>query len=86
MLSLDVHLRRGSFERRVSIKDDARIIALDGRSGVGKTTVLHAIAGLLRPLSGRIEISDRCESFGRRNPARRAGPRVALTTCIAAVG
>ncbi len=60
MLSLDVHLRRGSFERRVSIKDDARIIALDGRSGVGKTTVLHAIAGLLRPLSGRIEISDRC--------------------------
>jgi molybdate transport system ATP-binding protein len=56
MLSLDVQLRRGAFERRVRIEDDARVIALSGHSGAGKTSVLHAIAGLVKPLSGHIEI------------------------------
>ncbi|MGH8060599.1 MAG: ATP-binding cassette domain-containing protein [Pseudoxanthomonas sp.] len=56
MLSLDVQLRRGAFERRVRIEDAARVIALSGHSGAGKTSVLHAIAGLVKPLSGHIEI------------------------------
>lgn len=59
MLSLDVQLRRGAFERRVRIEDEARVIALSGRSGAGKTSVLHAIAGLVKPLSGHIEIDGR---------------------------
>ena len=59
MLSLDLQLRRGSFERRVRIEDDARVIALSGHSGAGKTSVLHAIAGLVTPMSGRIRIDGR---------------------------
>lgn len=60
MLHLDVHLRRGAFERHVRIVDDSRVIALSGHSGAGKTSVLHAIAGLLRPSAGRIEIDGVC--------------------------
>lgn len=56
MLSLDLRLRRGSFQREVRIEDDARVIALSGHSGAGKTSVLHAIAGLVKPLAGHIEI------------------------------
>jgi len=59
MLSLDLQLRRGSFERHVRIEDAARVIALSGHSGAGKTSVLHAIAGLVRPRAGHIEIDGR---------------------------
>jgi molybdate transport system ATP-binding protein len=60
MFSLDVRLRRGAFERHVRIEDDARVIALSGHSGAGKTSVLHAIAGLVTPLSGHIAIDGHC--------------------------
>ena len=53
---IDVSLRRGSFERRVAIESDARVLALVGASGSGKTSLLHAVAGLVRPVRGRIEI------------------------------
>ena len=56
MLTLDIELQRGTFRRRIRIEDDARVIALSGHSGAGKTSVLHAIAGLVKPLSGHIEI------------------------------
>ncbi len=56
MLTLDIELRRGAFRRHVRIQDDARVIALSGHSGAGKPSVLHAIAGLVKPLSGHIEI------------------------------
>lgn len=59
MLSLDLRLRRGSFERHVRIEDAARVVALSGHSGAGKTSVLHAIAGLVKPLAGHIEIDGR---------------------------
>ena len=60
MLRLDIELRRGHFHRHVRIDDDARVIALVGRSGAGKTSVLNAIAGLVTPVAGRIEIDGRC--------------------------
>ena len=59
MLDIDIHLRRGRFERSVRIVEDARVLALTGPSGAGKTSVLYAIAGLLRPQSGRIAIDGR---------------------------
>lgn len=59
MLSLDLQLQRGSFQRRVRIDEPARVIALSGPSGAGKTSVLLAIAGLVRPLSGHIELDGR---------------------------
>ena len=33
MLELDIELRRGTFQRHVRIKDDARVIALDPATG-----------------------------------------------------
>lgn len=59
MFAIDIDLRRGAFERHVRIDDAARVIALAGRSGAGKTSVLHAIAGLVTPRSGRIAIGER---------------------------
>lgn len=59
MFDIDIELQRGGFARRVRIDDRARVIALAGRSGAGKTSVLHAIAGLVQPRSGRIAIGDR---------------------------
>lgn len=59
MFAIDIELRRGDFARHVRIDDAARVIALAGRSGAGKTSVLHAIAGLLKPRSGRIAIGER---------------------------
>jgi len=57
---IDVELRRGGFTRSFAIRSEQRVIAVVGDSGAGKTSLLHAIAGLLRPLRGRIEIAGRC--------------------------
>ncbi|WDS37537.1 molybdenum ABC transporter ATP-binding protein [Pseudoxanthomonas sp.] len=59
MLELDVQLQRGGFNRSVRIASDARVLALTGPSGAGKTSVLNAISGLLRPQSGRITVDGR---------------------------
>jgi molybdate transport system ATP-binding protein len=59
MLRMQVELRRGHFHKQVAIQSDARVLALTGPSGAGKTTVLNAIAGLVTPLAGRIEIDGR---------------------------
>ena len=59
MLDTDTRLRRGQFERHVRIAEEARVLALTGPSGAGKTSVLSAIAGLVRPQAGRIAIDAR---------------------------
>jgi molybdate transport system ATP-binding protein len=59
MLVIDVLLERGAFNRRVHLREDARVVALTGHSGAGKTSVLNAIAGLLTPKHGRIEVDGR---------------------------
>lgn len=59
MLSLDFELRRGDYQRHVQVEETARVVALVGPSGAGKTSVLNAIAGLVRPQSGRIAIDGR---------------------------
>lgn len=59
MLLVDVLLEHGAFRRRVHLREDARIVALTGHSGAGKTSVLNAIAGLSTPAHGRIEIGRR---------------------------
>ncbi len=56
-LSVDITHRLGGFELRVVFETPGGITALFGRSGTGKTTVVNAVAGLLRPDAGRIEVS-----------------------------
>ncbi|WP_225205267.1 ATP-binding cassette domain-containing protein [Novosphingobium huizhouense] len=55
-LEVDIAVLRG--ERRIAACFTARggITALLGPSGAGKTSVIEAIAGLLRPVEGRIEL------------------------------
>lgn len=57
----DVRLSHRVGTRRIELdmQSSARITALVGRSGTGKSTVLNCIAGLLRPDSGHISIDGR---------------------------
>lgn len=59
VFELDLRLRRGSFACAVELHSAARVVALVGRSGSGKSSVLHAVAGLLRPSRGRIVVGGR---------------------------
>ena len=59
-ITLDFVLRQGAFSLEVRERLEARVVALFGPSGAGKTTVRESIAGLRRPDEGVIEIgSDR---------------------------
>jgi molybdate transport system ATP-binding protein len=59
VIAVDVTLRQGGFTLEVSLRSEARIIALFGPSGAGKTTTLDAIAGLRRPERGTIAVGER---------------------------
>ncbi|HEX7054867.1 MAG TPA: molybdenum ABC transporter ATP-binding protein [Burkholderiales bacterium] len=59
MLELDARCRLGGFLLDARFSSDARVTALFGRSGAGKSTVLNLIAGLARPDSGRIVVDGR---------------------------
>jgi molybdate transport system ATP-binding protein len=59
MIQLDFRLAQGDFVLEVHERLTARITALFGPSGAGKTTVLDAVAGLRRPAGGRIAIGSR---------------------------
>ena len=54
-LRLDLAVPSRSFDVRLALEVRRETVALVGPSGAGKTTVLRAVAGLLRPASGRIE-------------------------------
>jgi molybdate transport system ATP-binding protein len=59
VILLDFTLHQGSFTLEIREQLTARVTALFGPSGSGKTTILDAIAGLRRPMSGRIAIDSR---------------------------
>ncbi len=56
MIEVDVRLRRGAFELACAFRSETGALALFGRSGSGKSTVLGLIAGLLRPDAGHVRI------------------------------
>ncbi|HEY1900143.1 MAG TPA: molybdenum ABC transporter ATP-binding protein [Steroidobacteraceae bacterium] len=57
MLDIDVRKLRGTFVTEVAFTSTTPgVTALFGRSGCGKTTTIHMIAGLLRPDRGHIRI------------------------------
>ncbi len=53
---LDFTVRQGSFLLEIHERLEARVLALFGPSGAGKTTVLDAVAGLRRPERGEIRL------------------------------
>lgn len=55
-IDIDVTLRRRGFTLDFRLSGDFGALALFGRSGSGKSTVLGLIAGLLRPDSGHIRV------------------------------
>jgi molybdate transport system ATP-binding protein len=59
VIALDFVLRQGDFTLQVCERLDARVTALFGPSGAGKTTVLDAVAGLRTPVSGSISVGGR---------------------------
>lgn len=57
LFEIDVTARRGDADVSARIAVPGRVVALFGRSGAGKTSLLDMVAGLLHPRSGRIAIS-----------------------------
>jgi molybdate transport system ATP-binding protein len=55
-LAVDITHRLGNFVLDVRFKAEGGLIALFGRSGSGKTSIINVIAGLIRPDRARIEI------------------------------
>lgn len=59
-----VHVYKGKVETialpgiNLSIKDGERVV-IRGKSGVGKTTLLHCLAGIIKPTAGKILVEGR---------------------------
>jgi molybdate transport system ATP-binding protein len=56
MIKVDVERRLGELDLAVAFEANARVTALFGRSGAGKTSLVNMIAGLMKPDRGHIEI------------------------------
>jgi molybdate transport system ATP-binding protein len=77
-LSFDVAVPLRSFELALALDVGRETLALVGPSGAGKTTVLRAVAGLVRPARGRIELEaetlfDAARRIDRPPEERRVG-------------
>jgi molybdate transport system ATP-binding protein len=55
-LSLDFAVPLRSFELALALEVERETLALVGPSGAGKTTILRAVAGLVRPARGRLAL------------------------------
>lgn len=57
-LNVAIQHRQGDFALDVAFEAGPGVTALFGRSGAGKTTIVNAVAGLLRPDVARITLDD----------------------------
>ncbi len=58
MIRVDVKKQLGDFQLDVQFDAPKGVTAIFGRSGSGKTSLVNAVAGLMRPDAGRIAIGD----------------------------
>ena len=56
--------------------EEGQVLALLGRNGVGKTTLMHAIVGFVRPRAGSVRLGGR--ELARRSPHEIARAGIAL--------
>lgn len=68
-LSVAISHALGAFTLDVAFEAPPGVTALFGKSGSGKTTVVNAVAGLLRPDAGRISVAGRVLFDARRGLA-----------------
>lgn len=54
---VDIAITRGDLRLATAFQASAGLTALFGASGAGKTSILNAVAGLLRPTKGRIAVA-----------------------------
>jgi len=58
-IEVEIRHRLGTFDLDVEFRSGGRLTALFGASGSGKTSVVNAIAGMIKPAVGRIVIDGR---------------------------
>jgi molybdate transport system ATP-binding protein len=78
MIDCHIQLTQGQFSLDQRFQSDQSVIGLFGASGSGKTTILHSIAGLIKPQSGWIKIQnqtwfDRAQNINLSTQQRRIG-------------
>jgi molybdate transport system ATP-binding protein len=74
-LEIDIKLPRRTFELRAKLSLSDETVALVGRSGAGKTSLLRAVAGLERPKAGRISFDEEVWFDAKRRTNLRAERR-----------
>lgn len=57
-LAIDIRHRLGDFALDARFATDGGLVALFGRSGSGKTSIINIIAGLIRPDQGSVALDD----------------------------
>lgn len=58
-IAVDITHDFGGFQLRAAFEAGQGVTAIFGRSGSGKTTIINAVAGLLKPQAGRITVNGR---------------------------
>ncbi len=71
-LEVDIRHQLGALSLDVRFRAERGLVALLGRSGSGKTSIVNVIAGLIRPAEGRVVIAGEAVFDTARRSARAA--------------